>query len=103
MEILFHNESFPESVENEEIYGFANSLTELYYLYERLVKLISQEQCFVSTCTCKDNGNSVLYYLFSNQKRIKESSNIDIIRSVRQRIIQNIKILTDEEFYHKFK
>ena len=44
MEILFHNESFPESVENEEIYGFANSLTELYYLYERLVKLISQEQ-----------------------------------------------------------
>lgn len=101
MEILFHNESFPESVENEEIYGFANSLTELYYLYERLVKLISQEQCFVSTCTCKDNGNSVLYYLFSNQKRIKESSNIDIIRSVRQRIIQNIKVLTDEEFYHK--
>lgn len=101
MEILFHNESFPESVEKEEIYDFANSLKELYYLYDRLVDLTIQEQCFVSTCTCKNNGISVLYSLFSNQKKIKGSSNIDIIRYVRQRIIQNIKVLTDEEFYRK--
>ena len=82
MVVLFHNDSFPNSLEGLNIYQFSDSLRSLYDVHTELEKYINDEKYLLTTDACSSNGVLVISELFSQQKKIRSTVNIDVLRAV---------------------
>lgn len=82
MVVLFHNDSFPNSLEGLNIYQFSDSLRSLYDVHTDLEKYINDEKYLLTTDACRSNGVLVISELFSQQKKIRSTVNIDVLRAV---------------------
>lgn len=79
MVVLFHNDSFPNSLEGLNIYQFSDSLRSLYDVHTELEKYINDEKYLLTTDACSSNGVLVISELFSQQKKIRSTVNIDVL------------------------
>lgn len=98
MEILFHNESFPDSLENVDIYNFSDSLNKLYIVHCELSRIVNQGRCYVTTEDCKNMGVLILSNLFAEQRKLTGKISIEIIRAIGRMIEKDIKDVPNEEF-----
>lgn len=98
MEILFHNESFPDSVDKVDIYNFSDSLNKLYIVHCELSRIVNQGQFYVTTEQCKNKGALILDNLFAEQRKLTGKINIEIIRAIGRMIDKDIKDVPNEEF-----
>jgi len=98
MEILFHNESFPDSLEKVDIYNFSDSLNNLYIVHCELYRIVNQGQCYVTTVHCKNKGALILNNLFAEQRKLTGKISIEIIRAIVRMLDKDIKDVPNEKF-----
>lgn len=103
MNILFHNESFPENICESDIYNFIESLEQLYKLHANcLQSFIGRDILYISTNQCKNNSSIILNHLFEKQKKVGKGK-VDIIKAILLMMDKNVSSCSEEDFYSRLE